>query len=69
MDSWGKLMLDACFTAAEMAAVGLELPSDMFTRRMRYGPHLLAPTGSDLGKFNSLGTVFASYHYDLNFLV
>jgi len=27
------------------------------------GPHLLAPTGSDLGKFGKLGTVFASFHY------
>jgi hypothetical protein len=32
------------------------------------GPHLLAPTGSDLEKYNEEGTVFAGYHYDLNFL-
>lgn len=32
------------------------------------GPHLLAPTGSDLGCYGQEGTVFAGYHYDLNFL-
>jgi hypothetical protein len=29
------------------------------------GPHLLAPTGSDLSRYGE-GTVFAGYHYDLN---
>jgi hypothetical protein len=28
---------------------------------------LLAPTGSDLKKFE-VGTIFAGYHYDLNFM-
>jgi len=28
----------------------------------------LAPTGSDLQKYGQEGTVFAGYHYDLNFL-
>lgn len=32
------------------------------------GPHLLAPTGSDLSKYGNLNSVFAGYHYDLNFL-
>lgn len=32
------------------------------------GPHLLAPTGSDLKRYGQEGTVFAGYHYDLNFL-
>ena len=31
------------------------------------GEHKLAPTGSDLNKFD-VGTVFAGYHYDFNFL-
>jgi hypothetical protein len=37
---------------------------------MQYGPHLLAPTGSDLHvhKYGKKGTVLAGYHYDLNFL-
>ncbi|KAG6480592.1 hypothetical protein ZIOFF_057176 [Zingiber officinale] len=31
-------------------------------------PHLLSPTGNDLQWHGTLGTVFAGYHYDLNFL-
>jgi isopenicillin N synthase-like dioxygenase len=34
----------------------------------QFGPHLLAPTASDLIKHGAVNTVFASYHYDLNFL-
>ncbi|PHT36312.1 hypothetical protein CQW23_24012 [Capsicum baccatum] len=34
----------------------------------KLGPHLLAPTGSDLRRYGKEGTVFAGYHYDLNFL-
>jgi isopenicillin N synthase-like dioxygenase len=48
MNKWGNMMIEACFTAAEMTAVGLGLPKDTFTSRMQGGPHLLSPTGSDL---------------------
>lgn len=51
-----------------MAAIGFGLPSDTFTSKMNYAPHLLAPTGSNLREHGKLGTVFAGYHYDLNFL-
>lgn len=68
MDMWGTKMLDALFVIAEMAAIGFDLPRDAFTSRMHFGPHLLAPTGSDLGKYGALNTVLAGYHYDLNFL-
>lgn len=33
-----------------------------------WGPHLLSPTGGNLGSHGKEGTVFAGYHYDLNFL-
>jgi isopenicillin N synthase-like dioxygenase len=70
MDRWGGLVLDSVLTVAEMAAVGFGLAQDSFTRLMKYGPHLLAPTGADLGHdtYGKLGTVFANYHYDLNFM-
>jgi len=61
-------MLTSVHTVAEMLAVGLDLPSDTFTSLLRNGPHLLAPTGSDLGRFNKQDTIFAGFHYDLNFL-
>ena len=45
-------MVNACFVAAEMAAIGMGLPANTFTDRMKMGPHLLAPTASDLIKYN-----------------
>lgn len=50
-----------------MLAIGLNIPQDTFSSRMKLGPHLLAPTGSDLTKYD-VGTVFAGLHYDLNFM-
>jgi len=50
-----------------MAAVGLGLPQDTFTSKMHQAPHLLSPTASDLKKYD-VGTSFAGFHYDLNFL-
>ncbi|KNA04713.1 hypothetical protein SOVF_197110 [Spinacia oleracea] len=68
MDSWGLKMISAVNVVAEMAAIGFGLPKDAFTSLMNQGPHLLAPTGSDLHHYGKEGTVFAGYHYDLNFL-
>ena len=67
MDTWGNRLLDAGELACEMAAIGLGLPANTFTDMMQKGPHLLAPTGSDLEKWD-VGTAFAGFHYDLNFL-
>lgn len=60
-------MVKACESACEMAAIGLGLDKDTFTERMKQAPHLLSPTASDLVK-NDVGTAFAGFHYDLNFL-
>ncbi|XP_042375048.1 uncharacterized protein LOC121969166 isoform X1 [Zingiber officinale] len=68
MDLWGSKMIAAIEVVAEMAAIGFGLDKDAFTSLMDHGPHLLSPTGSDLQRHGSLGTVFAGYHYDLNFL-
>jgi isopenicillin N synthase-like dioxygenase len=68
MELWGRTMLTAVTSVAQMVAVGLGLPVEAFSKRMEYGPHLLAPTGSDLYTYNKLGTIFAGYHTDLNFL-
>ncbi|KAL4430971.1 hypothetical protein ABPG75_006227 [Micractinium tetrahymenae] len=68
MDGWGGKMLGAVATVAEMAARGFGLEPDAFTSRMQHAPHLLAPTGSDLAAHGQLGTVYAGFHYDLNFL-
>jgi len=67
VEVWGKHMLDGCNTVAEMAAVGLGLERTIFSDMMKRGPHKLAPTGSDLNRYK-VGTVFAGFHYDFNFL-
>lgn len=67
MNTWGKTLLRANETAAQMAAIGFGLDEFAFVEKMKYGGHLLAPTGSDLNKFKK-DTIFAGFHYDLNFL-
>lgn len=52
----------------EMAAIGLGLPGGTFKDAGRYGPHLLAPTASDLVKYGEKDTILAGFHTDLNFL-
>jgi heme A synthase len=59
MDDWGSKLLGAVQAVAGMAAVGFGLPADAFTSRMTLGPHLLAPTGSDLEQHGQQGTVLA----------
>ncbi|KAI8846952.1 hypothetical protein BC829DRAFT_397513 [Chytridium lagenaria] len=51
MNGWGKLLHDGVDVLSQMLA-------DTFSKMAKYGPHLLAPTGSDLSKYGS----------DLNFL-
>jgi hypothetical protein len=67
MNTWGNKMLGACETVAKMGALGFGLEENTFYDRMKHAGHLLAPTGSDLGKFDE-NTIFAGVHYDLNFL-
>jgi len=68
MDNWGKKLLGAGVTLAEMAAVGFKLPRDTFKKLIQSGPHLLAPTASDLEKYGSLHQILAGFHKDLNFV-
>ncbi|KAG5647773.1 hypothetical protein DXG03_008496 [Asterophora parasitica] len=68
MEQWGKSMKDAVANLAEMAAVGLDLPAETFREAGAYGPHLLAPTASDLVKYGEKDTILAGFHSDLNFL-
>jgi isopenicillin N synthase-like dioxygenase len=68
MDRWGTRMVEAVVAVAQMAAVGWGLPEDAFSGLMQNGPHLLAPTGSDLNEYKEEGFVFAGFHSDLNLL-
>ncbi|KAI9222389.1 hypothetical protein BC828DRAFT_346084 [Blastocladiella britannica] len=68
MDGYGQQLHDAVESVSELLAVGLGLEKDTLVNMAKYGPHLLAPTGSDLARFNQLNTIFAAFHTDLNFL-
>lgn len=68
MDLWGNSMKNAVSALAEMAAVGLGIPKATFKDAGRYGPHILAPTASDLVKYGQKDTILAGFHTDLNFL-
>lgn len=68
MNSWGFLMKDSVFTVSEMLARGYGMSPDTFTSKMEGGCQLLAPTGSDLSRYNTEGEILAGFHYDLSFL-
>jgi len=51
-----------------MTAIGFGLERDTITNLTQEGPHLLAPTASDLEKYGKLNTVLAGFHYDFNLL-
>jgi len=68
MDGWGGLMLSAVTTCAHMAAIGFGLAPDALTSMMHQGPHLLAPTGSDLSQHGQKNVTLAGWHNDLNLL-
>ena len=68
MNSWGHRLLDAQYAVAEMLAIGFGFPADTITQLMKDGPHLLAPTGSNLGKYDQLDSILAGFHSDLNYI-
>jgi len=68
MNSWGDHMLKALESSCEMLALGLGLDRMALRDVMHLGPHLLAPTGSDLARYSEVDTIFAGWHTDLNFL-
>ncbi|KAE9398445.1 Clavaminate synthase-like protein [Gymnopus androsaceus JB14] len=53
---------------ADMAATGLGIKPDTFRNAGKYGPHILAPTASDLVKYGQKDNILAGFHTDLNFL-
>ncbi|KAJ7597507.1 hypothetical protein C8J56DRAFT_1011891 [Mycena floridula] len=68
MERWGKSMKEAVESLAEMTSLGLGLPAETFRDAGKYGPHLLAPTASDLVKYGKKDMILAGFHTDLNFL-
>ena len=69
MNNWGEKLLSTLMTVSEMLSLGLNLPVNTLREKLSYGPHLLAPTGSNMEMYaDKVGTTIAGYHYDLNFL-
>lgn len=68
MNRWGTCMKNAVSKLSEMIAIGLDLPAEYFSDAGKHGPHLLAPTASDLTKYGVKDTILAGFHTDLNFL-
>ncbi|KJA25905.1 hypothetical protein HYPSUDRAFT_37391 [Hypholoma sublateritium FD-334 SS-4] len=68
MAKWGVSMKSAVADLADMVAIGLGISAETFSKAGRYGPHLLAPTASDLVKYGRKDTILAGFHTDLNFL-
>ncbi|TWU74227.1 hypothetical protein ED733_003619 [Metarhizium rileyi] len=68
MNKWGICMKNAVSKLSEMTAIGLGLPARYFSDAGTYGPHLLAPTASDLSRYGEKDTILAGFHTDLNFL-
>nr|CCA15040.1 conserved hypothetical protein [Albugo laibachii Nc14] len=68
MNMWGNKMLTALKDLAEMAGIGFGWEANTLTDIMHFGPHLLAPTGSNYNVHNQLNDVLAGFHYDLNLL-
>lgn len=68
MDGFGMGMMNTVETAAEMLAIGLGLGRREIADKMILGPHLLAPTGTDMTSENVgvEGATMAGVHYDLN---
>ncbi|CAJ0908657.1 7123_t:CDS:2 [Entrophospora sp. SA101] len=59
---------EAVVYLVEMTSVGFGMAANYLPDLTKKGPHLLAPTGSDLNKYGKLGTILAGFHYDLNFV-
>ena len=69
MDMWGGKMMACVRSVSEMAAVGFGMADTALLRdKLELGPHLLAPTATDVARHHALNEVYAGYHYDMNFL-
>ena len=71
MDGWGGKLMRALRDMVFMLEIGLNLERGQIWSKFKGGPHLLAPTGTDLNKYGRRECVdkaIARVHYDLNAL-
>lgn len=67
MNEWGNKMVDVVKKVTVHVEKGLNLEKNTLISKLHNGKHLLAPTATDLTKYNKDGTVFASFHNDISF--
>lgn len=68
MDNWGYKMRNTTYTLAEMLALGFGWKRRALLEKLEGASNLLAPTGSDLEKYNKPDDILAGFHYDLNWM-
>lgn len=64
MEEWGIQIKAAVEGATRMLGEGLGVGSDALLHAGRYGPHLLAPTATDLKKYDVEGESEFLFCYD-----
>lgn len=67
MSAWGDQIKLSVEGVAHMLGEGLGV-GDAILQAGAFGPHLLAPTATNLSKYGHLNEIFAGFHTDLNFL-
>lgn len=65
MNSFGGQIKQAAEDIVQMLSLGLGVKDELI-KASEYGPHLLAPTATDLIKYGQAGSIFAGFHTDLN---
>jgi isopenicillin N synthase-like dioxygenase len=68
MNNWGEKMLTVIKKVTKIVERGLGTRENELSSLLIGGSHLLAPTGTDVSKYNKLNQVYAGYHYDISFL-
>ena len=68
MNKWGAKMLTVIKKVTKLIELGLELETGSLLNLLSGGSHLLAPTGTNIEKYNEINTIYAGYHYDISFL-
>lgn len=68
LDTWCDTLFDAGTVVLEVLAIGFGWEKNTLTDMIQYGPHVLGPTGSELGDYTQedIGTVLAGVHDDTN---
>lgn len=68
LDNWAGKLFDAGTLVLEVLSQGFGWEKNTLTDMIEYGPHVLGPTGSDLGEYTEadLGTILAGVHDDTN---